>query len=224
MWRQSANHSLSLRWAEKTAPWEFQIKLLHYFFMSNNTSNLHAFIYDNAINFVNNLGRSWAHNRSTHLREGSAHLILRNLLRGQTLRGLMLQKKPSNNPTTLEEPHKDGQSSTLLRKEIWPQGREKPDASNVHFESHFVSHSPVAKSPYWAEFVFMSWHLSILAGFFVSSSVAGFFAGFFCGVKPRKVWPSKRKWRRAGPLVCLFVGFDIIKHENPYFASRPASE
>ena len=41
MWRQSANHSLSLRWAEKTAPWEFQTKLLHYFFTSNNTSNLH---------------------------------------------------------------------------------------------------------------------------------------------------------------------------------------
>jgi len=41
MWRQSANHSLSLRWAWKTAPWEFQIKLLHYFFTSNNKSNLH---------------------------------------------------------------------------------------------------------------------------------------------------------------------------------------
>jgi len=41
MWRQSANHSLSLRWAWKTAPWEFQTKLLHYFFTSNNTSNLH---------------------------------------------------------------------------------------------------------------------------------------------------------------------------------------
>ena len=41
MWRQSANHSLSLRWAQKTAPWEFQTKLLHYFFTSNNKSNLH---------------------------------------------------------------------------------------------------------------------------------------------------------------------------------------
>ena len=41
MWRQSANHSLWLRWAWKTAPWEFQTKLLHYFFTSNNKSNLH---------------------------------------------------------------------------------------------------------------------------------------------------------------------------------------
>ena len=41
MWRQSANHSLSLRWAQKTAPWEFYTKLLHYFFTSNNKSNLH---------------------------------------------------------------------------------------------------------------------------------------------------------------------------------------
>ena len=41
MWRQSANHSHSLRWEYKTAPWEFQTKLLHYFFLSNNKSNLH---------------------------------------------------------------------------------------------------------------------------------------------------------------------------------------
>jgi len=41
MWRQSAHHSHSLRWEKKTAPWEFQTKLLHYFFMSNNKSNLH---------------------------------------------------------------------------------------------------------------------------------------------------------------------------------------
>ena len=41
MWRQSANHSHSLRWESKTAPWEFQTKLLHYFFLSNNKSNLH---------------------------------------------------------------------------------------------------------------------------------------------------------------------------------------
>jgi len=41
MWRQSANHSHSLRWEWKTAPWEFQTKLLHYFFLSNNQSNLH---------------------------------------------------------------------------------------------------------------------------------------------------------------------------------------
>ena len=43
MWRQSANHSLSLRWAYKTAPWEFQTKLQHHiYFMSNNKSNLHS--------------------------------------------------------------------------------------------------------------------------------------------------------------------------------------
>jgi len=41
MWRQSANHSLSLRWASKTAPWEFQTKLLHHFFTSNNKSNVY---------------------------------------------------------------------------------------------------------------------------------------------------------------------------------------
>ena len=41
MWRQSANHSHSLRWEEKTAPWEFQTKLLHYFFLIHNESNLH---------------------------------------------------------------------------------------------------------------------------------------------------------------------------------------
>jgi len=41
MWQQSANHSLSLRWAYKTAPWEFQTQPLHYFFTSNNKSNLH---------------------------------------------------------------------------------------------------------------------------------------------------------------------------------------
>ena len=47
MWRQSVNHSLSLRWAWKTAPWEFQTKLLHYFFTSNNKSNLHFTWTDN---------------------------------------------------------------------------------------------------------------------------------------------------------------------------------
>ena len=41
MWRQSAKHSHSLRWEQKSAPWEFQTKLLHYFFLSNNKSNLH---------------------------------------------------------------------------------------------------------------------------------------------------------------------------------------
>jgi len=41
MWWQSANHSLSLQWAEKTAPWEFQTKPIHYFFTTNNKSNLH---------------------------------------------------------------------------------------------------------------------------------------------------------------------------------------
>ena len=41
MWWQSANHSHSLRWELKTAPWEFQKKLLHYLFLSNNTNNLH---------------------------------------------------------------------------------------------------------------------------------------------------------------------------------------
>jgi len=45
MWRQSANHSLSLLWASKTAPWEFKTKLLHYFFTSNNKSNLHFTVF-----------------------------------------------------------------------------------------------------------------------------------------------------------------------------------
>jgi len=40
MWLQSANHSLSLWWAWTTAPWEYQTKLLHSFFTSNNKSNL----------------------------------------------------------------------------------------------------------------------------------------------------------------------------------------
>jgi len=31
---QSANHSRSHQWEYKTAPWEFQTRLLHYFFMS----------------------------------------------------------------------------------------------------------------------------------------------------------------------------------------------
>ena len=42
MWRQSANCRLSIQWAWKTAPWEFQTKLLHYFFTSNTKSNLHS--------------------------------------------------------------------------------------------------------------------------------------------------------------------------------------
>jgi len=42
MWRQSANHSHSPRSESKIAPWEFQTKLLHYFFTSNNKSNLHS--------------------------------------------------------------------------------------------------------------------------------------------------------------------------------------
>jgi len=42
MQRQSANHSHSLRWERKTSPWEFQAKLLHCFFMSNNKSNIHS--------------------------------------------------------------------------------------------------------------------------------------------------------------------------------------
>jgi len=42
--QQSANHSHSLRWEWNTAPWEFQTKQLHYFFMSNNKSNLHSFM------------------------------------------------------------------------------------------------------------------------------------------------------------------------------------
>jgi len=41
MWRQSANRSFSLQWTYKTAPWEFQTKLLYYFFTTNNKSNLH---------------------------------------------------------------------------------------------------------------------------------------------------------------------------------------
>ena len=78
----------------------------------------------------------------------TARLILRSLLRGQTLRGLTQQDNPTKNPATLEEPRKVGQRLTLLRKEIWAQGCEKSDASKVRFESHLASHSPVAKSPY----------------------------------------------------------------------------
>jgi len=39
--KQSANHNHSLWWELKTAPWEFQIKLLHHFFLSNDQSSLH---------------------------------------------------------------------------------------------------------------------------------------------------------------------------------------
>jgi len=77
----------------------------------------------------------------------NARHILRTLLQGQTLRGLNPQKNPAKKPATLEEPHKDGQTSTLLSKEIWPQGCEKSDASNMCFESLLASHSSVAKSP-----------------------------------------------------------------------------
>ena len=54
MWRQSANHSLSLWWAQKTAPWEFQTKLLYYVFTSNNKSNFH-FTHAPVFAFVNSL-------------------------------------------------------------------------------------------------------------------------------------------------------------------------
>ena len=81
---------------------------------------------------------------------------LRSLLLGQTLRVLTSQHNPANNPATMEEPSNDGQRSTLrlVSKEIWLQGCKKSDASNVRFESHLASHSPVAKSPYLAELTF----------------------------------------------------------------------
>ena len=55
----------------------------------------------------------------------AARLILRSLLRGQTVRGLTTQK----NPATLEQPRKYGHRSTLRSKEIWPQGCERPNGS-----------------------------------------------------------------------------------------------
>ena len=84
-----------------------------------------------------------------------ARLILLSFLWDQTLRGWTLQNNPTKNPETLMEHRQNGQRSTLLRKGIWPQGCEKPDASNVRFESHLASHSPVAKSPYGAELTFV---------------------------------------------------------------------
>jgi len=44
------------------------------------------------------------------------------------LRGLTPQNNPAKNPATLENPRKDGQKSTLLSQEIWPQGCEILDA------------------------------------------------------------------------------------------------
>ena len=63
MWRQWANHSLSLRWAYKSAPWEFQTKLLHYFFTSNNISNLHftynLFLTSKSFSILKSLFKIW---------------------------------------------------------------------------------------------------------------------------------------------------------------------
>ena len=42
-----------------------------------------------------------------------------------------------------------------LSKEGWPHVCEKSDSSNVHFESHLTSQSPVSKSPYQAELTFV---------------------------------------------------------------------
>jgi len=65
MWRQSAHHSHSLRWEWKTAHWQFQTKLLHYFLMSKYKSNLHftsGCIGNNTIfsNFVFNMIMNFA--------------------------------------------------------------------------------------------------------------------------------------------------------------------
>jgi len=74
----------------------------------------------------------------------------------------------AKNPATLEEPRKDGQRSRFLLKKIWPQGCEKPDASNVRFERPLASLSPVAKPPSGATFPFLHfpWQTSYYCGFF----------------------------------------------------------
>ena len=104
----------------------------------------------------------------------TARLILRSLLRGQTLRGLTLQNNPAKNPATLDEHRKDGQRSILLSKEIWPQGCGRPNGSRSARLRHLTSHSPVAKSPYCAEltFVYLCGVPPVLQG-----SLRGSFAG-----------------------------------------------
>ena len=105
----------------------------------------------------------------------SARLVLRSRLRGQTLRGLTPQNDSAKNPATLEEHRKDRQMSTLLRKEIWPQGCGRPNGSRSARLRHLASHSPVAKSPYGAELTFV--HFGDVPSVF-RGSLWGYFAGF----------------------------------------------
>jgi len=72
--------------------------------------------------------RSYTRKSLEYTQKSPARLILRSLWWGQTLRGLTPEHNPAKNPATLEKPCKDGQKSTLLSKEIWPQGYEKSDA------------------------------------------------------------------------------------------------
>ena len=139
----------------------------------------------------------------------TAHLIFRSLLQGQTLRGLTPQNNPAKNPTTLKEPRKDGQMSTLLSREIWPQGCEKSDASNVRFESHLASHSPVAKSPYWAELIFV--HLCD-----VPPVLRGFLLGYCAGSILARFDPAKDSANKASgwgdfDIMNILLGFDDLE-------------
>jgi len=61
---------------KKTAPWEFQTKLLHYFFMSNNKSNLHSFNQQTrglaATRHRSLVGRGW---RKAFVRDNGTHTL-----------------------------------------------------------------------------------------------------------------------------------------------------
>jgi len=118
------------------------------------------------------------------------------------------QKNPAKNPATLEETRKDGQRSRFLLKEIWPQGCEKPDASNVRFESPFASHSPVAKSPFGAIVPFLH--------FFSQPSVLrGSLPGCLLGRTPQGLTPQKTPQNQASWAYSLVdLGYDYHKTGN----------
>jgi len=79
MWQQSKNHSRSLQWEQETLPREFQTKLLQYFFISINKSNLHLFLRPHRLLWVNMVGVRH-HGRTSSCRAGSPYgnLLARN--------------------------------------------------------------------------------------------------------------------------------------------------
>ena len=97
------------------------------------------------------------------------------------LRGLPHQNR-------LQQARKDGQRSRFLQKEIWAQGCEKADASNVLFEGPLASLSPAAKSPFGAAvpFFFTFFHNLQCCGV-----LCGGLAGRFAGSNSAKFDPAK---------------------------------